>query len=138
MRNEKRWMMLGFVLALVAAGCSGQAGPAALAPSPEPGVVRTEVTPAVTDIVFLETYPVQVRLIVAGELPNQCSHLGWYVKPGVDQGRIEVALYADQTTDAACIQVVASYSEPIPIGAFERGSFGVFLNSQLVEEFTLP
>ncbi len=66
MRNEKRWMMLGFVLALVAAGCSGQPGPAALAPSPEPGVVRTEVTPAVTDIVFLETYPVQVRLIVAG------------------------------------------------------------------------
>jgi hypothetical protein len=138
MRNGKRWRMLGLVLALVAAGCSGQPGPGSLAPSPEPGVVRTEVTPAVTDIVFLETFPVQVRLIVEGELPNPCSHLGWYVKPGVDQGRIEIALYADQTSDAACIQVVASYSEPIPIGAFERGSFGVFVNGQLVEEFTLP
>ena len=138
MRNEKRWMVLGFVLTLVAAGCSGQPGPADLAPSPEPGVVRTEVTPAVTDIVLLESFPVQVRLIVQGELPNPCSRLGWYVKPGDDQGRIEVALYADQTTDAACIQVVVEYSEPIAIGAFEHGSFVVFVNGQLVEEFTLP
>jgi len=134
-----RWLpVVAVAVVLIAAACGGQPGPADLAPSPEPGVVRTEVTPAVTDIVFLETLPGQVRLIVEGELPNPCSRLGWYVKPGDDQGRIEVALYADQTTDAACIQVVAKYSEPIPIGAFERGSYVVFVNGQQVEEFAVP
>jgi hypothetical protein len=31
-----------------------------------------------------------------------------------------------------------SYSEPIPIGTFERGSFVVILNGQIVEDFTVP
>ena len=82
--------------------------------------------------------PGQVRLIVQGDLPNPCSRLGWYVKPGDDQGRIDVALYADQTTDTACVQVVQPYSEPIPIGTFESGSFVVLVNGQQVEEFTVP
>jgi len=137
--NAKRWLIvLGCAAALVAAACSGEPGPASLAPSPAPGVVRTEITPAVTDIVFLESVPGEVRLIVQGDLPNPCSQLGWYVKPGDDQGRIEVALYADQATDAACVQVVQPYSEPIPIGTFERGSFVVLVNGQQVEEFTVP
>jgi hypothetical protein len=134
-----RWVLILAVgLPLITAGCGGQPGPAALAPSPAAGVVRTEVTPEVTDIVFLEGFPVQVRLVVEGELPNPCLRLGWYVKPGDDQGRIEVALYADQATDAACIQVVAPFSEIIPIGTFERGSFVVILNGQQVEEFSVP
>jgi len=138
MRHAKRWMMLGFALALGAAGCSGQPGPDSLAPSAEPGVLRTEVTPALTGLLLLETFPVQVQLLVEGELPNPCSRLGWYVKPGDDQGRIEVALYADEPTETACVQVVAPYSEVIPMGAFERGSYGIFLNGELVEEFVLP
>jgi hypothetical protein len=139
MRSVRHGLLIMVVaLPLMAAGCGGQPSAASLAPSPEPGVVRTEVTPAATDIVVLETLPVQVRLKVEGELPNPCSHLAWYVKPGDDQGRIEVALYADQSPDTACIQVVAPYSESIPIGAFERGSYAVFLNDQKVEEFVLP
>jgi hypothetical protein len=139
MRRVYRWLpVVAVVVIVIAAACGGQPGPADLAPSPEPGVVRTEVTPAATDLVLLETSPVQVQLVVEGELPNPCSRLGWYVKPGDDQGRIEVALYADQSTETACIQVVASYSEVIPLGAFERGSYAVFLNDQQVEEFVLP
>lgn len=137
--NAKRWLKaVGCTAALAAAACSGQPSAASLAPSPAPGVVRTEIMPTVTDIVFLESAPGQVRLIVQGDLPNPCSQLGWYVKPGDDQGRIEVALYADQATDAACVQVVQPYSEPIPIRTFERGSFVVLVNGQQVEEFTVP
>jgi hypothetical protein len=139
MRSVRRWVLIVAVgFPLIATACVGQPGPAALAPSAEPGIVRTAVTPAVTDIVLLETFPVQVRLVVEGELPNPCSRLGWYVKPGDDQGRIEVALYADQATDAACIQTVVPFSEIIPIGAFEQGTFVVLVNDQQLEEFTLP
>jgi hypothetical protein len=101
-------------------------------------MVRSALTPAETDILLLESFPVQVRLFLAGDLPNPCARLGWTVTPGDDQGRIEVRLYADQPTDKACIQVLAPYAETIPLGSFERGSYGVFVNGQAVEEFVLP
>jgi hypothetical protein len=133
------WILIVVVaLPLMAAACGGPPSAASLAPSPEPGVVRTEVTPAVTDIIVLETDPVQVQLVVEGELPNACARLGWYVKPGDDQGRIELALYADEPSGTACVQVLAPYSEVILLGAFGRGSYAVFLNDQKVEEFVLP
>jgi hypothetical protein len=139
MMNVHRGLVtLAFAIPLLGAGCGGQTGPGSLAPSVEPGVVRTELTPARTDLLLLETFPVQVRLSVAGELPNPCARLGWSVSPGDDQGRIEVAFYADQPTGTACIQVLAPYAETIPLGSFERGSYGVFVNGQPVEEFVLP
>ena len=135
----RRWkLMFLIVLPLVAGGCGGQAGPGWLAPSVVPGMLRTTLTPAETEIVLLESFPVQVRLVVEGELPNPCARLGWAVMPGDDQGRIEVALYADEPTGTACIQVLSPYTETIPLGSFERGSYGVFVNGQPLEEFVLP
>ena len=139
MMNPHRWLVaLGLALPLLVGGCGGQPGPTSLAPTVEPGMVRAELTPVETDLLLLESFPVQVRLFVAGDLPNPCARLGWAVKPGDDQGRIEVALYTDQPTGTACVQVLASYAETIPIGSFERGSFAVFVNGQQVEEFVLP
>jgi hypothetical protein len=134
-----RWLpVMAVAVILIVAGCGGQPSAADLAPTPEPSIERYYIAPAVTDIVYLQSAPRQVRLVVQGELPNPCSRLGWYVKPGDDQGRIDVALYADQTTDTACIQVVRPYSEPIPIETLEGGSFVVLVNGEQVEEFTLP
>jgi hypothetical protein len=139
MTNAQGWLLtLTFAIPLLGAGCGTQPGLGALAPSVEPGMLRSAVTPAQTEILLLETFPVQVRLSVAGELPNPCARLGWSVSPGDDQGRIEVALFADQPTGTACIQVLAPYAETIPLGSFERGSYGVFVNGQPVEEFVLP
>ena len=139
MPNVRRSLMtLAFALPLLAASCGVQAGPGILVPSVEPGMLRATVTPAQTEILLLETFPVQVRLSVAGELPNPCANLGWAVSPGDDQGRIEVALYADQPNGAACVQILAPYAETIPLGTFEPGSYGVFVNGQQVEEFVLP
>lgn len=121
-----------------AAACGGKPGAVDLAPTPEPGFDRSYLTPAVTDIVMLESAPEEVRLVVQGELPNPCARLGWYVRPGDDQGRVEVALYADQRSDAMCAQVIQPYSETILLGTFERGSYLVVVNDQPVETFTLP
>jgi hypothetical protein len=139
MTYVRRWITtFALALPLLGAGCGVQAGPRVLPPSVEPGMLRAAVTPAQTEILLLETFPVQVRLSVAGDLPNPCAHLGWSVSPGDDQGRIEVALYADQPAGEACIQLLAPYAETIPLGTFESGSYGVFVNGQQVEEFVLP
>ena len=132
------WSLLLLAIPLAVTGCGVQVDPGALAPSVEPGMQRALVTPATAEVLLLESFPVQVRLEITGELPNPCSRLGWAVTPGDDQGRIQVALFVDEPTEAACIQVVAPYAESIPLGAFERGSYAVFLNGQQVGEFVLP
>jgi hypothetical protein len=137
--NVRRYLVLLLLVILPAVGgCVGQVGPGALAPSLEPGMQRVLVTPAAAEVLLLESFPVQVKLEISGELPNPCARLGWSVMPGDDQGRIQVALYVDEPTEAACIQVVAPYSQSIPLGSFERGSYGVFVNGQQVGEFVLP
>jgi hypothetical protein len=137
--NVRRYLALLVLVILPAVtGCGGQVGLGAPAPSLEPGMQRVLVTPAAAEVLLLESLPVQVKLKISGELPNPCARLGWSVAPGDDQGRIQVALYVDEPTEAACIQVVAPYSQSIPLGSFERGSYGVFVNGQQVGDFVLP
>lgn len=137
--DPRHWLpLLVLAIPLAATGCGGQVDLGALGPSVEPGMLRVLVTPAAAKTMLLESFPVQVRLEITGELPNPCSRLGWSVTPGDDQGRIQVTLYADEPTETACIQVVAPYAESIPLGAFERGSYAVFVNGLQVGRFSLP
>ena len=137
--DPRRWLsLLVLAIPLAASGCAGQVNPGALGPSVEPGTQRVLVTPAAAKTLLLESFPVQVRLEITGELANACSRLGWAVTPGDDQGRIQVTLYLDEPTETACAQVVAPYAESIPLGAFERGSYAVFVNGLQVGEFVLP
>jgi len=137
--DPRRWLsLLVLAIPLAASGCAGQVNPGALGPSVEPGMQRVLVTPGAAKTLLLESFPVQVRLEITGELANACSRLGWAVTPGDDQGRIQVTLYLDEPTETACAQVVAPYAESIPLGAFERGSYAVFVNGLQVGEFVLP
>jgi hypothetical protein len=131
-------ILLLFVLALASGACAGQVDPAAQAPSVEPGFQRQSIDPATAEVLLAESFPVQVRLEVTGQLPDPCGTLGWVVAPGDDQGRIQVLLYVDRPTDAACIQVVTPYAASIPLGTFERGSYAVFVNGTQVTDFVLP
>jgi len=131
-------LMVYSALALACGACAGQVDPAAQAPSVEPGVERFSVAPDTAEVLLAESFPVQVRLEVTGELPDPCGTLGWVVPPGDDQGRIQVSLFMDRPTDAACIQVVTPFAASIPLGTFERGSYAVFVNGTLVADFVLP
>ena len=131
-------ILLLFALALASGACAGQVDPAAPAPSVQPAMQRLSITPATAEVLLAESFPVQVRLEVTGELPDPCGTLGWVVAPGDDQGRIQVSLYVDRPTDAACVQVVAPYAASIPLGTFESGSYAVFVNGTQVADFVLP
>ena len=131
-------LLVFFALALASGACAGQADPASQAPSVEPGMERFRITPATAEVLLAESLPVQVRLEISGELPDPCAKLGWAVVPGDDQGRIQVSLFVDRPTDAACVQVVAPYTASIPLGTFERGSYAVFVNGTQVADFVLP
>ena len=89
------------------------------------------------ELVMLESFPVQVRLILRGSLPNPCSSFAWEVEEPDSEGRIAVQAYSLQEPDLACIQVLEPMEESIPLGAFTRGNFSVWLNGERVSEFEL-
>ena len=89
------------------------------------------------ELVMMESFPVQVRLILRGSLPNPCSSFAWEVEEPDSQGRIAVRAYSLQEADLACIQVLEPMEESIPLGAFTQGNFSVWLNGERVSEFEL-
>ncbi|MCZ6530266.1 MAG: hypothetical protein O6949_08035 [Chloroflexi bacterium] len=109
-------------------------------PSPEPGadnggLVRGPVFVDETELILLESFPVQVELIIRGALPTPCASLEWRAEPPDEQGRILVEAFSLQDPALACIQVLQEMEERLPIGSYSEGSYSVWLNGELVGEF---
>jgi hypothetical protein len=90
-----------------------------------------------TQIQLLESYPVQVRLVVEGTLPTPCHGLEYQVSEPTDEGHIDVTLRAIPGDQAFCDQVITPFEEIIPVGKFTEGAFIVWLNGERVQEFNL-
>lgn len=105
----------------------------------EPGqAVLAPVFVDETELRFLESYPVQVALVVRGSLPTPCHQARWEVKEADVQGRIAVVLYSTAPEGQACIQVLSKFAETIPLGSYREGAFTVWLNGDEVQAFRLP
>ena len=102
-----------------------------------PGAIRGPVYVDSTDLLLLESYPVQVRLQVSGTLPTPCHALKWEVSGPDSEGRIDVELFSLASSELACIQVLEPFETSIPLGSFESGSFTVFLNGERIGEIEL-
>lgn len=90
-----------------------------------------------TDLLMMESFPVQVVLIVEGQKPTPCHDLRWDVSEPDSDGRIEVELSSSVDPDVMCVQILEAFEARIPIGSFESGSFGVWLNGEHVGDFEL-
>jgi hypothetical protein len=102
------------------------APPAAGAPQGERGPVFVELS----ELVLLESSPVQAQLQIAGALPTPCHTLEWEVHGPDPEGRLDVVLFSLADPGLACIQVLEAFEATIPLGAFEAGSYAVTLNGE--------
>jgi len=116
------------------AGCAGSASPDAPSAPNRHDPVYVEST----EVLLLESYPVQVRLRVDGQLPDPCHEALWHVSDPDEQGRIDVDLFSEAPDSLDCIQVLTPMTLRIPIGSFKRGSYTIWLNGEQVEAFDLP
>ena len=99
------------------------------------GMTRGPVYIDETELIILESAPVQIEIVIRGALPTPCSSLEWSVEAPDDQGRILVEAFSLQDPALACIQVLEEIEERLPIGSYSEGSFSVWLNGELVGEF---
>lgn len=88
-----------------------------------------------TDILLMESFPVQVALRVNGNLPTPCHEPVWEVDD--DGSTISVTLASVADPNVACIQVLAPFELSIPLGSFESGARDVILNGGNVGDFEI-
>ena len=99
------------------------------------GMTRGPVYIDETELVILESFPVQIEILVRGALPTPCASLEYTAEAPDDQGRIYVEAFSLQEPTLACVQVLEEIEERLPIGSYSEGSYSVWLNGELVGEF---
>jgi hypothetical protein len=121
-------VMAGLVMILAA--CS------ALAPgTSEPVAGAVEITHS--EVRLLESYPVQVHLLVEGNLPSPCYELRWEVAEPDEENRILVRVWGEMDSQAICAQVIERFEETIPLGTYTSGAYTVWVNEEQVNQFDL-
>lgn len=88
------------------------------------------------EVVLMESYPVQVRLLLQGSLPTPCHLLR--AVASIANDRIEVEVYSLADPAQICTQVLQPFDAGIPLGAYTQGSFSVWVNGEEVGTFDLP
>lgn len=101
--------------------------------APQPGDAKLErgnVYIEGSELLQLESYPVQVRLHIWGTLPTPCNELRAVVDEADSKGVIRVTVYSVSDPNAMCTQVVVPFDVTIPLGDFTQGKFSVALNGE--------
>jgi inhibitor of cysteine peptidase len=88
-----------------------------------------------TELLTMESYPLQFMLTVTGNLPTPCNQLRVDVNPPDAENKIVVDVYSVVEPDKACAEMLQSFSQNIPLGSFPSGHYTVWVNGEQVAEF---
>jgi hypothetical protein len=100
----------------------------------QPGPVYIEEA----SIVMKESYPVQVELVLTGNLPTPCHKLRVFTSEPDEDGHILVEAYTVTDPDRMCAQVLKPFTASVPLGDFTEGTFTFSVNDGFEGEFQLP
>ena len=130
------------ILALLAilTGCQ-PAPPAAQAQTPAESQPKTVIRLAGVERiepVVLETYPVQVRVLVNGWLPDGCTELHGFDQK-TEGAVIKMRILTTRPADAMCTQAIKRFQETYPVETegLARGTYTLDVNGQQ-KTFELP
>lgn len=105
---------------------------------PQPGdenFSRGEVFIDNSDLLIMESFPVQIALVFEGNLPTPCNHLRVIANPPDDENRIQVEAYSVINPAETCIQVLEPFQANVMLGSFPTGHYSLWLNGEMVGEF---
>jgi inhibitor of cysteine peptidase len=88
-----------------------------------------------TDLLTMESYPLQFTLVVSGNLPTPCNQLRVDVQPPDAEHKIVVDVYSIVPPDKMCAEVLQPFSVNVPLGSFASGHYTVWVNGEQVAEF---
>lgn len=88
-----------------------------------------------SELLILESYPIQVNLYISGNLPTPCSQLRVKVNDPDMEKRIYIEVYSVSDPDKMCVQVLQPFDTNISLGSFSPGHYKVYVNGELSGEF---
>ena len=89
------------------------------------------------ELLQAESWPVQIRMELAGTLPSACYSLDYEViLPGAG-GVIEVEAHAKLEENSGCEQQAEPFRQGIGLGSYREGDFEVLLNGEPVGKLRL-
>jgi hypothetical protein len=102
---------------------------------PENGLIRENVYIESTELLTMESYPLQFMLSISGSLPTPCHQLRVDVSPPDANKKIMVDVYSVTNPEAMCIQVLEPFDTNVALGSFPAGKYTVWVNGEMVAEF---
>jgi inhibitor of cysteine peptidase len=87
------------------------------------------------DMLIMESYPIQVGLVLKGSLPTPCNQLRVVVNPPDEQNRIQIEAYSVIDPAQMCVQVLEPLDANIMLGSFPTGHYSVWVNGEMAGEF---
>jgi hypothetical protein len=102
---------------------------------PENGLMRGNVYIDSTDLLTLESYPLQFVLQITGNLPTPCHQLRVEVSPPDVQNKVMVDVYSVTDPAMMCIQVLEPFDKNVSLGSFPAGKYTLWVNGKMVAEF---
>ena len=98
---------------------------------------RGKATLESSELLSLETYPVQIVLHVKGTLPTPCHHLRATLEKPDKDNRIKLRIYSLFDPGEVCAQVIQTFDTSIPLGSYKTGTYTVYINGEKVGKFDI-
>lgn len=129
--KTKTLLLVLTVLALAACGA-----PAAETPDGTHGPVYIDSL----NVLVLESFPIQLRLVMQGNLPTPCHALAYEIAAPNAANEIHVEAYTTVDPAVTCMQVLQPFDESIaiPLEGFADGEYSLWVNGELAGEFSYP
>ena len=105
-------------------------------------LVRGSIYINITELLIMESYPIQVMLSLSGDLPTPCDVVAYVIEEPNDENKIHVDVHSLGEEGMICIQVLEPFEENISISSLDTqlddGVYTVWVNGELVGEFNYP
>jgi hypothetical protein len=88
-----------------------------------------------TNLLTMESFPLQFALVLKGNLPTPCHKLKVAVSPPDAQNKIVVDAYSVFDPNVICAQALQPFAENFPLGSFPTGHYVLWVNGKQVAEF---
>jgi hypothetical protein len=93
------------------------------------------IEPGDSQLLVMESFPVQVTLALSGNLPDPCHALRVVVSSPDEQNRVYVEVYSMADPGQICTAVLEPFNAQVPLGSFAGGEYQVYINGELFGTF---
>ena len=115
---------------------TGEPAPQPYLPQPgDAGLIRGAAFIESSNLLILESYPVQIVLALTGSLPTPCNELRVATNPPDSRNQIQVEVYSVIEPDQMCAEVLEPFELNVGLGSFPSGHYSVWVNGEMVGEF---